>query len=75
MITNLNIYSLISVLINEDNRSPNGLVVTHLPEGPTAYFKLRSVFCYATCSVTHKGCGNKGDSRLYSIFKQSRTLL
>ncbi|XP_023342592.1 ribosome production factor 1 isoform X2 [Eurytemora carolleeae] len=31
------------VIINEDNRSPNGLVVTHLPEGPTAYFKLSNV--------------------------------
>ncbi|XP_031553915.1 ribosome production factor 1-like [Actinia tenebrosa] len=31
------------VVINEDNSKPNGLVVTHLPDGPTAYFKLTSV--------------------------------
>merc|ERR1719369_871983 len=28
------------IIINEDNRNPNGLVVTHLPEGPTAHFKV-----------------------------------
>ena len=31
------------ILVNEDNRTPNGLVVTHLPEGPTAHFKLSNV--------------------------------
>jgi len=31
------------IIINEDNRNPNGLVVTHLPEGPTAHFKLSNV--------------------------------
>ena len=31
------------IVVNEDNRSPNGLVVTHLPEGPTAHFKLSNV--------------------------------
>jgi len=31
------------IVINEDNRSPNGLLVTHLPEGPTAHFKLSNV--------------------------------
>ena len=31
------------MVINEDNRMPNGLVVTHLPEGPTAHFKLSNV--------------------------------
>ncbi len=31
------------VVINEDNRVPNGLLVTHLPEGPTALFKLSNV--------------------------------
>ena len=31
------------IVINEDNRLPNGLVVTHLPEGPTAHFKLSNV--------------------------------
>jgi len=31
------------VLINEDNRKPNGLVITHLPDGPTAHFRLSNV--------------------------------
>jgi len=31
------------IIVNEDNRSPNGLVVSHLPEGPTAHFKLSNV--------------------------------
>ena len=31
------------IIINEDNRHPNGMVVTHLPEGPTAHFKLTNV--------------------------------
>jgi ribosome production factor 1 len=31
------------VVINEDNRLPNGLLVTHLPDGPTAHFKLSNV--------------------------------
>merc|ERR1712156_587417 len=31
------------IIVNKDNRTPNGLVVTHLPEGPTAHFKLSNV--------------------------------
>ena len=31
------------VVVNEDNRTPNGLVVSHLPNGPTAHFKLSNV--------------------------------
>merc|ERR1711894_299554 len=31
------------LVINEDNRVPNGLIVTHLPDGPTAVFKLSNV--------------------------------
>ena len=31
------------IVINEDNRTPNGLVVSHLPDGPTAHFKLSNV--------------------------------
>jgi len=30
-------------IVNEDNRKPNGLILTHLPEGPTAVFKLSNV--------------------------------
>ena len=31
------------LVVNEDNRVPNGLIVTHLPDGPTAVFKLSNV--------------------------------
>ena len=31
------------VVINEDNRIPNGMLITHLPEGPTAHFRLSNV--------------------------------
>ena len=31
------------LVINEDNRMPNGLLLTHLPDGPTAHFKLSNV--------------------------------
>ncbi|XP_064477611.1 ribosome production factor 1-like [Ornithodoros turicata] len=30
-------------VINEDRRHPNGLLLTHLPNGPTAYFRISSV--------------------------------
>lgn len=31
------------LVINENNREPNGLVMIHLPNGPTAHFKLSNV--------------------------------
>merc|ERR1712192_86107 len=31
------------LVVNEDNRTPNGLIVSHLPDGPTAHFKLSNV--------------------------------
>lgn len=31
------------LIVNEDRRKPNGLLVIHLPNGPTANFKLSSV--------------------------------
>ncbi|XP_022329870.2 ribosome production factor 1-like [Crassostrea virginica] len=31
------------IVVNEDRKEPNGLVVTHLPDGPTLHFKLSSV--------------------------------
>lgn len=31
------------VVVNENRKEPNGLVVCHLPDGPTAQFKLSSV--------------------------------
>ena len=31
------------MVVNEDNRTPNGLVISHLPEGPTAHFRLSNV--------------------------------
>ncbi|XP_076334036.1 ribosome production factor 1 [Tachypleus tridentatus] len=31
------------VVINEDRRHPNGMLLIHLPEGPTAHFKISNV--------------------------------
>ncbi|WAR22772.1 RPF1-like protein [Mya arenaria] len=31
------------IVINEDKKMPNGLVLSHLPDGPTAHFKLSNV--------------------------------
>uniref|UniRef100_A0ACB8F3G1 Ribosome production factor 1 n=1 Tax=Sphaerodactylus townsendi TaxID=933632 RepID=A0ACB8F3G1_9SAUR len=31
------------IVINEDRKIPNGLVLSHLPDGPTAHFKMSSV--------------------------------
>ncbi|CDW58573.1 Brix domain containing protein [Trichuris trichiura] len=31
------------LIVHEDNRQPNGIVLCHLPDGPTAYFKLQSL--------------------------------
>ena len=30
------------LIINEDRKMPNGLLIVHLPEGPSAHFKLTS---------------------------------
>ena len=31
------------IVVNEDNRKPNGMLVSHLPDGPTAHFRLSNV--------------------------------
>ncbi|KAI6183560.1 Brix domain containing protein [Aphelenchoides bicaudatus] len=31
------------VIVHEDRKKPNGLLICHLPEGPTAYFKINSL--------------------------------
>lgn len=31
------------IVVNEDRKVPNGLVLSHLPEGPTAHFRMSSV--------------------------------
>lgn len=31
------------LVINEDHKKPNGLVLSHLPDGPTAHFKISNV--------------------------------
>ena len=28
------------IVINEDRKKPNGMVISHLPDGPTLHFKL-----------------------------------
>ena len=45
------------VVVNEDNRIPNGLLLSHLPEGPTAHFRLSNVKITKEIKVRidHKG--------------------
>ncbi len=31
------------MVINEDRKRPNGILITHLPDGPTVHFKLSSI--------------------------------
>lgn len=31
------------VIVHEDNKKPNGLMICHLPDGPTSYFKINSL--------------------------------
>ncbi|XP_017494328.1 PREDICTED: probable ribosome production factor 1 [Rhagoletis zephyria] len=42
------------VVINEDRRKPNGLLVIHLPNGPTAHFKLSNVKLTSDIKRSHK---------------------
>ena len=30
------------IIVNEDNKVPNGVLVVHLPEGPSLHFKVSS---------------------------------
>jgi len=41
------------VVVNEDNRHPNGLVISHLPDGPTAHFRLSNVKVAKELNVSH----------------------
>lgn len=42
------------VIINEDRRKPNGLLVIHLPSGPTAHFKVSNVKLTSDIKRDHK---------------------
>lgn len=42
------------VIIHEDNKEPNGLLLIHLPDGPTAHFKLSNVKTTNELRKSHK---------------------
>ncbi|XP_076641451.1 putative ribosome production factor 1 [Halictus rubicundus] len=42
------------IVINEDQCKPNGMLVIHLPDGPTAYFKLSNVKITPELRRSHK---------------------
>ncbi|XP_076375963.1 putative ribosome production factor 1 [Megalopta genalis] len=42
------------IVINEDQCKPNGMLVIHLPDGPTAYFKLSNVKITPELKRSHK---------------------
>ncbi|KNC69574.1 hypothetical protein SARC_17915, partial [Sphaeroforma arctica JP610] len=41
------------IVINEDKKVTNGMIITHLPDGPTARFKLSSVKLNGDIKVSH----------------------
>nr|XP_034170911.1 probable ribosome production factor 1 [Osmia lignaria] len=42
------------IVVNEDQCKPNGMLIIHLPEGPTAYFKLSNVKITPELKRSHK---------------------
>ncbi|CAH1399185.1 unnamed protein product [Nezara viridula] len=42
------------VLINEDMKEPNGLLLIHLPSGPTAYFRMSNMKLTTDLKLSHK---------------------
>ncbi|XP_043500687.1 probable ribosome production factor 1 [Polistes fuscatus] len=42
------------IIVNEDRCVPNGMLVIHLPDGPTAYFKLSNVKITPELRRSHK---------------------
>ena len=59
------------VVINEDQKKANGLIISHLPEGPTAHFKLTSI-----CPVKKiKNHGKTSQHRPEVIINQFNTRL
>ncbi|XP_034238742.1 probable ribosome production factor 1 [Thrips palmi] len=46
------------IIINEDMSKPNGLLLTHLPNGPTAHFRLSNVKITPELRRNYKEIGN-----------------
>ncbi|XP_012221458.1 probable ribosome production factor 1 [Linepithema humile] len=42
------------IIVNEDQCKPNGMLIIHLPEGPTAHFKLNNVKITTELKRNHK---------------------
>ncbi|GAB6029334.1 Ribosome production factor 1 [Chamberlinius hualienensis] len=59
------------IVINEDRRKPNALLLVHLPEGPTAYFRMSNV---KLCKQI-KNCGEMTSHRPEIILNNFSTRL
>lgn len=46
------------IIIHEDKKEPNGLLVIHLPDGPTAHFKLSNVKLTSDLRKNHRSINN-----------------
>ncbi len=44
------------MVFNEDNKTVNGLVVVHLPDGPTAHFRLNRLVLRKAIKVSFSAC-------------------
>lgn len=42
------------IVINEDMKEPNGVLVIHLPSGPTAYFRMSNLKLTTDLKLSHK---------------------
>ncbi|XP_076044351.1 ribosome production factor 1-like [Oratosquilla oratoria] len=60
------------IVVNEDKRIPNGLLVIHLPEGPTALFRLSNV---RVCKDIHRKFQEISPHRPEVILNNFRTRL
>ncbi|XP_072174169.1 ribosome production factor 1-like isoform X3 [Diadema setosum] len=59
------------LVINDDRGKPNGLVISHLPEGPTTHFKMSSV----KLRQDIKRCGKTSDHKPELILNNFNTRL
>lgn len=59
------------IIVNENNKTPNGMILSHLPEGPTIHFKISNVKLHNEI----RKCGSLTDHRPELILNNFNTRL
>lgn len=59
------------IIVNENNKTPNGMILCHLPEGPTIHFKISNVKLHTEI----RKCGSLTDHRPELILNNFNTRL